>query len=649
MIDFKKQLDNAEKRLKTNKADKKEVGSDNVSEGAIGEIGDDEDILLGVEELEENEENGLKEIQQLLEQDKEFCFPEECDNETGKDTEILRSSTLAAKKKLFDYEDKIFFSTYNKLQSKLWKYHDKGQIDMYVEYLKTKQETLLTCRDHLQRTLLHFAIEQDNLPFAECLMSAGLNPNAAEQCGATPSTIAVGAGSLKLCKLLVASGSAVRGPTYVGIPDPIEMAKKLEMHEIYELLNPDDSDFEDEDIRAYDPVYAGNSQTVSGQQHISVVSEKPTRLTPGFVTGVVGDAGTCRINRSVMERAPAFSWIGVIPGDLHTKGAVIEACFKEQGPCGFHHLVKNVLNRQKLRTEVFKEKKFEQDNYRQIREAVRDCSLSYCIAAAYEFKQSDHFPDPVSLRSCLKKHGSHNKVILESFHRWIKMQCNENIAFNYQSRMFLYYGPLLDLFDYSNHHNFGIGREIVYMLLLPTFGQLGFRNYYGEVFCHVANFVAKWPLAFRRLLQQNCCINLSGKSGKGIELDSWVESRVVKATKNYVSGHATVKTCTRLGGSIDVISMIKDAYRGKEAFDDHTTTRHSVSSPLPDQLKGAWFCVNKQLFTPTVAKNTEVTGMCSTETVPQSLLDVEQKGCQKLKTNFKKKMYDLFPDVRYEE
>ena len=72
--------------------------------------------------------------------------------------------------------------------------------------------------------------------------------------------------------------------------------------------------------------------------------------------------------------------------------------------------------------------------------------------------------------------------------------------------------------------------------------------------------------------------------------------------------------------------MIKDAYRGKEAFDDHTTTRHSVSSPLPDQLKGAWFCVNKQLFTPTVAKNTEVTGMCSTETVPQSLLDVEQKN-----------------------
>ncbi len=92
--------------------------------------------------------------------------------------------------------------------------------------------------------------------------------------------------------------------------------KKLEMNDIYKLLNPDDSDFEDEDIRAYDPVYAGENQTVSGQQHISVVSQKPTRLTPGFLTGVMGDAGTCRINRSVMERAPVFSWIGVIPGDL---------------------------------------------------------------------------------------------------------------------------------------------------------------------------------------------------------------------------------------------------------------------------------------------------------------------------------------------
>eukprot|EP00112_Aurelia_sp_Birch-Aquarium-sp1_P001871 Seg12029.2 transcript_id=Seg12029.2/GoldUCD/mRNA.D3Y31 product="hypothetical protein" protein_id=Seg12029.2/GoldUCD/D3Y31 len=242
-------------------------------------------------------------------------------------------------------------------------------------------------------------------------MSAGLNPNTTELCGATPLTIAVANGNLKFCKLLVASGSAVRGPTYVGIPDPIEMAKKLEMHKIYELLNPDDSDFEDEDIRAYDPVFASKSQSASGKINISGVPEKATRQTTGFLTGVVGDAGTCRINRSVMERAPVFSWIGVIPGDLHTKGAVIEACFKEQGPGGFHYLVKNVLNRQKLRTEVFKEKKFEQDNYRQIREAVRDCSLSYCIAAAYEFKLSDHFPDPGSLRSCFKKHGSHNKAI----------------------------------------------------------------------------------------------------------------------------------------------------------------------------------------------------------------------------------------------
>ncbi len=149
MIEFKKQLDNAERRLKTKKTDKTEVASDSVSKSAMGEIRDDEDILLGVKELEGDGYNSLQEIQQLLEQDKEFCFLEECDNESGKDTEILGSSTLAAKKKLFDDEDKIFFSTYNKLQSKLWKYLDKGHIDMYVEYLKTKQETLLTCRDHL--------------------------------------------------------------------------------------------------------------------------------------------------------------------------------------------------------------------------------------------------------------------------------------------------------------------------------------------------------------------------------------------------------------------------------------------------------------------------------------------------------------------
>ena len=47
---------------------------------------------------------------------------------------------------------------------------------------------------------------------------------------------------------------------------------------------------------------------------------------------------------------------------------------------------------------------------------------------------------------------------------------------------------------------------------------------------------------------------------------------------------------------MDLINNVKEAYRGPKAFDDHTTARHFMSSPLLDQLKGTWFCIIKKIF-----------------------------------------------------
>ena len=221
------------------------------------------------------------------------------------------------------------------------------------------------------------------------------------------------------------------------------------------------------------------------------------------------------------------------------------------------------------------------------------------------------------------------------------------MTFRYLSRMFLHYGPLLDLFDFSTHYNFGLGRETCYILQVPSFAQLGLRNYYTETFIHVVNFTQKWPLAFRHILRSNCLINLSGKTGKGIELDGWVEGNKVKPTKKVTSGHSTVKTCTQLSGSVDLVKMIRDAYKGKESYDVHHTTRHSVASPLPDQVKGAWFCITQRLFSKAIDDRPVVFKSDSEEKVPPFCLDVEQKGVQKIKDNFSKKLYDSFPDVRY--
>ena len=81
------------------------------------------------------------------------------------------------------------------------------------------------------------------------------------------------------------------------------------------------------------------------------------RSFPGFLTGVVGDIGTCKTNRGVMSRSASHQWVGIIPGDMHTKGYLAEACFKEQGCGGFHHLVQKVMKRPKLTKEADLRKK----------------------------------------------------------------------------------------------------------------------------------------------------------------------------------------------------------------------------------------------------------------------------------------------------
>ena len=65
---------------------------------------------------------------------------------------------------------------------------------------------------------------------------------------------------------------------------------------------------------------------------------------------------------------------------------------------------------------------------------------------------------------------------------------------------------------------------------------MNFKNYFTETFAHVVNFLGKWPLAFRKLLQKNCAVNVSGKKGRAIELDAFVEAEIVQPLKIYVLG-----------------------------------------------------------------------------------------------------------------
>lgn len=118
----------------------------------------------------------------------------------------------------------------------------------------------------------------------------------------------------------------------------------------------------------------------------------------GFPTGIVGDVGTCKINRSVRNRNnTAYGWSTEIPGDMHTKGHLCEAVFKA------HKLVHTVMKRQKLTEEAFKKRKFQEQKLQHIQEAVKDGSFAYGFAAVHKFKCSDEFPSDDDLRKALRK------------------------------------------------------------------------------------------------------------------------------------------------------------------------------------------------------------------------------------------------------
>ena len=164
---------------------------------------------------------------------------------------------------------------------------------------------------------------------------------------------------------------------------------------------------------------------------------------------------------------------------------------------------------------------------------------------------------------------------------------------------------------------------------LQTYAHLGFRNYYTETFMHVINIIAEWPLAFRMMLQKNSSVNLSGKFGAGIEHDPWVEGSNVRPIKQAVSGHPTLRICLQIAGSLDIITGAREAYRGKKAFDEHSTTRYSVPSPLADQLKEAWFCVTCGLLSGLRDENPFAIDRSSEERLATNfVIDVNNKGVE---------------------
>ena len=309
----------------------------------------------------EEMENLLKKLQAAEKVNDDGNCVDNCDsdNEFG--------TTITQAQEYFSKCDEIFNELHDKICEKLrqseYVENSTPSVDCTVEMPNIK---LNDVTDHLGRTLLHAACENGNYNLAWFLLQAGSNPNAKETCGVTPLGIAIIQKNKPLCELLLDYHACAPGPLFVNIPSPLELAEKMELTDIYNTLNrtQSDSDNDDDDIAQYGTSFKRIGSSANNYNVKDSCSQTNiNRQTPGFLTGIIGDQGTCKTIRGVMARTSVHEWIGLVPGDMHTKGYFCEACFKEQGPGGFHYIVNNIMKRPKLTRDAFKKKNLTQEIY----------------------------------------------------------------------------------------------------------------------------------------------------------------------------------------------------------------------------------------------------------------------------------------------
>lgn len=491
--------------------------------------------------------------------DSDGTEPKKNDGQHNEDPGNEGSSAIHIKRKYLQKQDAVFKKTYDKLTKMIWEavhaQDSATKLDILISRLSNNRWWERKT-DHFKRTVIHHAIECNNIVMVRVLLAAGINPNVKEGCGATPLHLAVIQKNTELCKLFVDSFACINGLSFSSIPSPYEMAKSMKLNDIVLIFNEnlEEQGMLEQQLLELSSKAAceTNSECEPDQdENDDELFSYDRSQYCGFPTAVVGDQGTCKNNRSVKQRdQAAFSWVAEIPGDLHAKGHLCEATFKAQGKGGFHHLVTKVLKRQKLTEAAFRDKKFQEQNLAHIKEAVRDGSIAYGMAAVMIFKTSCYFPSKESLQKCLQKNGNHNEVLLHCFKSFLNECSAKDENFKYHSEMFTLFGPLLHLYNDATRFGQGLARETVWVLLLPIFAQLQFRNYWTEAIVHVVNFTAVWPLAFREMIKKNSSVNISGQVGKNIDLDEFVETYIVRPLKLYASGNLSIYILIGFKGTV---------------------------------------------------------------------------------------------------
>ena len=134
------------------------------------------------------------------------------------------------------------------------------------------------------------------------------------------------------------------------------------------------------------------------------------------------------------------------------------------------------------------------------------------------------------------------------------------------------------------------------MICPALFSQMNKTNYRDEAFTHTVNAIAKWPLAYRLMYQQNRTVSLDGTQGKQLAGDEWVEDYLVRPVKQFASAQSSFSVVELMSCSVHLLERNWQMYKHRGSFDIHNTKKHKKPPSLYDQLKVAQFVIRQEWF-----------------------------------------------------
>ncbi|CAB4003461.1 Hypothetical predicted protein [Paramuricea clavata] len=295
-------------------------------------------------------------------------------------------------------------------------------------------------------------------------------------------------------------------------------------------------------------------------------------------------------------------------------------------------------------TEIVR-RHFNHGNFQRNFNAIEDFFWGVMVACVKEFQSSTFFPPSYIIEDYKKKDQEYSKFVLKCFKDWLDYNKTDS-TFEYFYLFLTKFGPLLYKLRQAVRMGNGKAREACWIELTPIFAAFNKKNYKTESLVHMLNFTALWPLAYREMFRRNCSVNVKGKHGHNFAIDEYMETFVVKPVKLYGRKQTTIEMLGKICMNIELLEHIKSIYQ--QSFDTSIGGKSSVPDPTPDWIKVAWFAIHHKWLINAQRKTVNLyphgkKELSDLADIPKECLNVEERGCNKIKENFSEMIYRQFP------